>query len=191
LPFTPAARVRNLPAVAESKRRLPVLKQTPEEEQGEEARPPWHWAGFGAAATVAAWLPLLYVAEAAKRRLLDARFAGAASEEEVREAIGALPTTEQAKTWALVIGLPIVGFVVGAMFGGYVVGRWGGDKAGVREAAVAGALAALVIAVLSAVSGGGVSWVYVVLIGVSAGTAALGGKVGVRRRRKAMTPNIK
>jgi hypothetical protein len=177
--------------VAESKRRLPVLKQTPEEEQGAEARPPWHWAGFGAAATVAAWLPLLYVAEAAKRRLLDARFAGAASEEEVRDAIAALPSGEQARTWVLVIGLPIIGFIVGALFGGYVVGRWGGDRAGVREAAIAGALAALVVTVLSACSGGGVSWVYLVLVAVSAGTAALGGKVGARRRRKAMTPNVK
>jgi hypothetical protein len=177
--------------VAESKRRLPVLKQTPEEEQGEEARPPWHWVGFGTAAIVAAWLPLLYVAEALKKRLLDARFAGMASEEEVRDAIAALPGAEQARTWAVVIGLPIAAFVAGAVFGGYVVGRWGGDRAGVREAAIGGAMAAIVVAVLSAFGGGGVSWVYAVLVALSAGTAALGGKLGARRRKKAMTPNIK
>jgi MFS family permease len=176
--------------VSESKRRLPVLKQTPEEEQGEAPRPPWHWAGFGAAATVAAWLPLLYVAEVLEKRLLDARFAGL-SKDEVRDAVAALPSSEQAKTWLIVLGLPVVGFVVGAVFGGYVVGRWGGDRAGAREAAAAGAIAAAVVTVLSACSGGGVSWVYLALAAVAAGTAALGGKLGVRRRRKAMTPNIR
>lgn len=177
--------------MAETKKRLPVLKSTPEEEQGEEARPPWQWVGFGVAATFAAWVPLQYLAEAATQRLLAAWVAGASTASDVATALASLSSSERARVWAVVLGFRVVPAITSSFFGGYVVGRWGGDHAGPREAAIAGASTALVVSVLALAAFGGVVWWTPALVLVlTTPPAWLGGIVGMRRRKKAMTPNM-
>jgi hypothetical protein len=172
-------------------RRLPVLKATPEEEQGEEPRPPWHWSGFGAVVTFATWVPLAYVANAIMVRLVASHIGEHASIEETADAIRALPPGEQTKVWIIQLGIPAIPFLAGALFGGWVVGRWGGENAGVREATVGGVAAALIVVALGSCTARGVSWVMIVPIVLSAAMAAWGGALGLRRRVKAMTPNVR
>jgi hypothetical protein len=178
--------------VADTKKRLPVLKQTPEEEQGEEARPPWHWVGFGTVVFVGAWLPLAYAADAIMKKLFAGVGLGdAKTEEEVALVLASLEEGERTKLTLLVWLLRLLPCAIGAVVGGYIVGRWGGDRAGVREAAIAGVLGTTVMTVL-AVAQGGVFTVFLLIPVVIAGVfAAIGGKLGLRRRIKMLTPNMK
>jgi hypothetical protein len=189
--LTPAPLSGHAPRVAQSKKRLPVLKSTPEEEQGEEPRPPWQWVGFGVAATFGAWVPLQYLAEAATQRLLAAWVQRASTAEDVATAIASLSSSERARVWAVVLGFRVVPAIASSFFGGYVVGRWGGDNAGPRESAIAGAATALIVSVLALAAFGGVVWWTPALVLVlTTPPAWMGGRVGVRRRKRAMTPNM-
>jgi hypothetical protein len=176
--------------MSDTKRRLPVMKQTPEEEQGEEPRPPWHWIGFGAVATFTAWVPLLWIAGALISKLA-ARFGDVGSPAEMAAAIDALPPGEARKFTILVIGILVLAWLIGALFGGFVVGRWGGENAGAREAAIGGFAAALIAVSLTTYQMGGVSWTFLLLLAATAGAGAFGGRIGLSRRVKAMTPNMK
>src|SRR5258708_13511948 len=51
----------------QSKRRLPVLQSTAEEDPGDPHRPPWQWVVFGALAIFVVWLPLSAIAAVATR----------------------------------------------------------------------------------------------------------------------------
>jgi hypothetical protein len=153
----------------DSKRRLPVLKAPQADAPEEEPRPPWQWVGFGAVAIFVAWLPLSLLAGALAARLASAA-EGGTHDELVRAAI------------AIRVAYAIE-LALGAIGGGFVVGRWGAAGVGAREAALAGLAAALVAV--------GVSWAS---FGVSAGSllivvvavpmAALGGWLGMRRRAR-------
>ena len=174
------------------KKRLPVLKNTPEDEQGEEPRPPWHWVGFGVAATFAACVPLQYAAEWATQRLLAGYVGGASTAQEVAEALAALTSAERTKIWVIVVGIRALPLVVSSVFGGYVVGRWGGDNAGTREAAIAGATTALFVSVLAfAALGAGAWWTPALVLLLTTPAATWGGTMGIRKRQKAMTPNMR
>ena len=89
--------------MSETKKRLPVLKQTPEEEQGEGPRPAWHWVGFGACASIGAALPLSYVTTAIATRVL--------------------PTAESTPG-PIGLALSLPPFIIGGFVGGFLVGRW-------------------------------------------------------------------
>jgi len=173
------------------KKRLPVLANTPEDEQGEAPRPPWQWAGFGVAATFGACVPLQYLAEALTQRIMRAWVGEPDSAESTAAALAALSSGERAKVWVAVVGLRALPLVVASLFGGYVVGRWGGDNAGVREAAVGGVAVTIIVSVLAfAVVGLGAWWTPALILVLTVPAAAWGGRVGKTRRIKAMTPNL-
>lgn len=140
------------------KRRLPVLKtRTPEEEEA-AARPPWQWVGFGAVGIFAVWLPLSYVAGLAAARI-------------------------GAEGSAALLAVVVLGasLAIASTAGGFLVGRWGAEGVGVREAALAGLAAALIASGLSFGAPGALVGA-AVCVGVAVPFAALGGRVGLRRR---------
>lgn len=139
------------------KLRLPVLK-TQFEVEDAEPRPPWQWVGFGALAIFVVWVPLAYLTG-----IVAARFESLAASR--------LAT----------LGVAASGLAVAALAGGFLVGRWGGKDVGVREAALAGFAAALIATALSLGAPG--AWAgAVVTVVVAVPSAALGGRVGLRRR---------
>jgi hypothetical protein len=171
----------NVFRVAE-KRRLPVInsKASPDSD-GDEPRPPWHWVGFGVVAIFGAWLPLAYLAETAKRRFVTAMVGAVDSPEQAESAIAGLDPRDRSRLMAAAIGLPAVALALGAFAGGYLVGRWS-ERAGTREAAIAGALAGVVSGVLALLAGAGPTAFAPLFL--AALFAALGGRVGSRRRTK-------
>jgi tRNA-(ms[2]io[6]A)-hydroxylase len=184
------------PLVTE-RRRLPVIQSappakvegvTPSDEEAPEARPPWHWVGFGTVAIFAAWLPLAYAAQAVVARLLAHRFGADASAQDIALSVGALAAGERARLMALLALPNVLALGLASFGGGYLVGRFG-EGTGLREAASAGAMTALVALVLAlgggAASGGLPSIVTgVVTVLLSVGFAAWGGRVGLRKRQK-------
>jgi hypothetical protein len=136
------------------KRRLPILK-TQGGDDG-QPRPPWQWVVFGTLAVFVVWVPLLWVAE-----------------------LVALHMTGVPAFLLLCSALAI-----GALAGGFVVGRWGQRGVGVREAALAGALAAALASFLSWSRLGMVLVGSLVTVLLSAAAAMLGGWLGVRRRTR-------
>ncbi|HXN34175.1 MAG TPA: hypothetical protein VN894_20075, partial [Polyangiaceae bacterium] len=113
-----------------TKRRLPVLQEA-NEGTDEPPRPAWQWVGFGGLAIVAVWVPLSALVGAVAARLLahmsDERALGRAA--------------------LLTSGAYAVELAVGAMAGGYLVGKWGPKGVGVWQAALAGLAAAAALAV--------------------------------------------
>ncbi len=159
----------------EKKRRLPLVQQgPPPDEPGDEDRPPWHWSGIGAVATFLVWLPLAAIA--AK---LGARFADQA-ELGVSVPDGAATAVPLSALFVL-IGLQLAGFLLAASAGGFLVGRFGG-KAGPKEGAVGGFVAAAVAWALAAAAptpGPGAP-VWAVLLVVLGGLGAVSGFWGAR-----------
>jgi hypothetical protein len=150
------------------KRRLPVLNSPSAEENESDRRAPWQWVGFGALAIFTAWIPLAALAAAAAARLP----AGA-------DARGNAP----ALVGLAVVALYGAALALGAALGGFLVGRWGAAGVGVREAALAGLGAAIVAGAATWVSlGPSVGALFVA--GVALPMAALGGRAGLRRRRR-------
>ncbi len=146
------------------KRRLPMLPKAEVADESDEDRPPWHWAGIGAAAVFFAWLPLAYIVNGP----LGGLFSGGTV----------------AKVAA--VALNLAAFVIGSFGGGYLVGRFGG-QAGVKEATVAGAGAAVFAWMLAAsqARSGLLVWI-MMLTGMAmlgAGAARIGGAVGLMGRK--------
>lgn len=146
------------------KRRLPMLPKAEVADESDEDRPPWHWSGIGAVAVFLAWLPLAYIVNGP----LGGLFNGGTV----------------AKVAA--VALNLAAFVIGSFGGGYLVGRFGG-RAGVKEATVGGAGAALFAWVLAAsqARSGLLVWI-MMLTGMTmlgAGAARIGGAVGLHGRK--------
>jgi hypothetical protein len=153
-----------------------------------EARPPWHWVGFGTIATFALWLPLAYVAEAVRHRVFVSRFGASASEDQVRLAFAAMDDMERFR-WTAMQTLPhVIAFALGAFAGGLLIGRFG-TGTGPREAALSGAVTALVAVGVSwrviAEGGWGALVSLVVPLVIAVGFAWWGGRVGVARSANA------
>ena len=169
------------------KRRLPVIKAHAPDKEADPAgpgadepdeRPPWHWIGFGTVGVFGAWLPLSYVAQAVRARVVAARLGEVRSPEEIVAALGTLGHAEQVRL-AIMLFLPhALALAAAAWVGGFLVGRWGGAGVGVREAALSGAFAAFVA---TALAWQGWSWVPLVPIALGTLTAAFGGSVGKRK----------
>ncbi len=169
------------------KRRLPLLPSQPPTPSGaggdgDEAdeRPPWQWIGFGTAAIFGAWLPLAYLAEGVKARVLRGYVSDGASAEDAQLAIAALTSGERTRLLVMTAILYVGPLLAGAYAGGFLVGKWGG-KAGVREAALAGAATAMIVSALSW-SSTGLSWAPLVGLALATPASALGGLAGTRRR---------
>jgi hypothetical protein len=146
----------------DGKRRLPLLRP---ENADEPARSPWQWVGFGAVAIFAVWLPLSALAVK-----IAARFGG---REEESSGFG--------RSAVLVLGSFGAALALGALGGGFLVGRWGGPGVGVREAALAGLVAAVLATLVSWLSFG-LAPATLVVAAVATPMAALGGTLGWRRR---------
>lgn len=142
----------------EPKRRLPVLKSPPAGEEDEPPRPPWQWVGFGALGIFVVWLPLAWLATLGALRMGE----------------GDVSPVARAAPFA-------ISLVLAATAGGYLVGRWGAAGVGVREAALAGLSAALVATVLSW-GAAGISVGALVTVVLAVPPAALGGRLGMKRR---------
>lgn len=156
-------------------------------EDDDEARPPWHWVGFGTIATFACWLPLAYVAEAVRHRIFESRFGTSPSREDVELAFAAMNGMDRFR-WTAMQTLPhLVAFAVSAFAGGLLVGRFGSGT-GPREGAASGLVTALVALAVSwrVLAEGG--WGAVVSVVVPLVIAVLfawwGGRVGTRKRAK-------
>jgi hypothetical protein len=154
----------------DSKRRLPVLKTPQADAPDEEPRPPWQWVGFGAVAIFVAWLPLSLLVGALAARLA-AGAEGGTQDDVVRAAL----TIRVAY---------FVELALGAIGGGFVVGRWGAAGVGVREAALAGLAAGLIAVGVSCASFGVSVGSLVVIVAIAVPAAAIGGWLGLRRRAR-------
>jgi len=165
-------------SVAE-KRRLPVLNAP--QEPAEDARPAWHWVGFGVVIILAAWLPLAYLAEFAKGRAIAAFLGPAESQDQATLAVAALSSGDRARLTVLLIGLPALALSAGALAGGYIVGRFS-DKAGWRESAAAGAAVGVLSGLLAFASGS--TFAAFVPAFLSLVMAGLGGSWGARKRAR-------
>jgi hypothetical protein len=152
------------------KRRLPVL-QAPSE-QPEEARPVWHWVGFGAVAIFVAWLPLAYFGESLGRRLALARLGGAT--------VDSLARRERLEVLAMIALPQVAALAIAGAFGGFLVTRFGvGTKR--RDAAAAGAVVGLLALGLTYAQVGFSIAALVVPI-LAALASAAGGALGARRK---------
>jgi hypothetical protein len=143
------------------KRRLPVLQEPPGDDPDAPPRPPWQWVGFGALGVFVVWLPLAWVTT-----LVVLRLGGPEA-----------PPVAQALLFA-------ASLVLAALAGGYLVGRWGTRGVGVREAALSG-LSAGVVAATIASGNLGVPLRVLITVGavsVAAPPAALGGRLGMKKR---------
>lgn len=164
-------------------RRLPVIQDNSSDEG--PARSPVQWVAIAAALTIALWVPLVVLA-LALGRALAARIAGV---DDVSQLPGTAATPPGPVRIALAASLIVpalasLALACGAV--GLTVGRFGG-RAGAREA-VSGCTLAALVAWLMSVSGGSLSpWpvaaTTLVVLGVLAAvSAALGARVGRRRR---------
>jgi hypothetical protein len=152
----------------ETKRRLPVLKTSEgTEDDAAPARTPWQWVAFGALAIFAVWLPLAFVAAWVASRL---------AAPDATSAEGVLAR-------AAPVAVLAAGPALAGLAGGWLVGRWGAAGVGLREAALAG-LAAATIASALAFGAPGALWGAVIIVLVAVPSAALGGALGLRRRRR-------
>jgi hypothetical protein len=172
----------------DKKRRLPVLNtpsspgapNAPSAESGEDdgaPRPPWHWIGFGTVAVFVVWVPLSYVAELVRARATRAWIGDPETPEAAAAVIAALGPGDRAKLGLVVFVVHGLALAASAFAGGWLVGRYAKESAGVREAALAGFMAALVATVLA---WSGLSWVPLVTMAVAAAAGAVGGRVGKR-----------
>jgi hypothetical protein len=146
--------------MADAKRRLPVLKS---DDAPGDARPAWHWIGFGALMIFTAWLPLAYVGEA-----LVARWAPLGE------------GSAEGRSFAGPLASVLVPVALAAAGGGFVVGRFG-KPAAAREAGLAGLAAGAVAVAFTALSGG---WSPLSLVVTALTTlfAGVGGALGRRGR---------
>jgi tRNA-(ms[2]io[6]A)-hydroxylase len=149
-----------------------VLQPSAQEETDEE-RPPWHWAGLGTVAIFIVWLPLAGLASALLRRALEGSSADAA------------PRSIQVP----MVALHIAAFCAAGAAGGLLVGRFGG-RAGLREATASGVIAAALawtLAISQGALAGGLGWAILLLVMATLGGAAAhaGGRAGLHRRPRA------
>jgi hypothetical protein len=147
------------------KRRLPLA---PSGDGGpEEDRPGWQWVGFGAFAIFVVWLPLSALSTA-----VAVRWARPSPDE----------SSGQAGRAALaLVASSALAIAIGAWAGGFVVGKWGGSRAGLRVAAFAGLTAAVVAVAVSWIAYG-FDPASLIVIGIAVPFAALGGKRGLASR---------
>ncbi len=131
------------------------------------------------------WMPLAYLGQLAARGYWASRL-GETDPAEVAEAYDRLEGGARLELQAVLAGVPAMAFLIAALVGGLVVGRFD-EGSGVRDATWAGALVAVVAAILAVVTpspvGTGPAFV-LAMAGVSllgAGAARLGAWLGRRR----------
>lgn len=161
-------------------RRLPVLQNATAE--GEEDRPAWHWVLIGILFIFSIWVPLAMVANWISGRILHRTF-GEMPPAEIANHLATAPQSTQLAVWLSVTAGPALSFAASCWSAGALVGRFGA-KAGVRQAAMAGALSAAIGALLSWGLTSRLSSVagLALLLPLGTGAAWLGGRFGFARR---------
>jgi hypothetical protein len=81
------------------------------------------------------------------------------------------------------LGASLLALALAALGGGFIVGRWGGDGVGVREAALGG-LAASIVAIAASWLSFGVALGALFIVVVAVPFAGLGGKLGISRKHR-------
>lgn len=159
-------------------RRLPVLQNAPADEE----RPPWHWAVIGAVFIFSIWAPLAMVSSWIGGRVVH-HLIGELPRDELSLRLADASAADRFWLWFALTVVPVVAYGLACVGSGALVGRFGG-RAGPREAAVGGALAAVSAAVVMLLQAGADVSVasLVVLVPVGMGGAWLGGAFGKKRR---------
>ena len=145
------------------KRRLPLLNAR--DESQEPPRPPWQWVCFGAVAIFATWVPLSAFVGA-----VTARLVAHASDETAERRFALVATAGYA-----------IELAAGSVAGGYLVGKWGPPGVGMREAVLAGFIAAALAAAMTFASAG-FSEGLLLLAAIAPIAAAAGARLGLRGR---------
>jgi hypothetical protein len=166
-------------------RRLPVVQSSAPEDAAAEARPAWQWVLIGGGLVFTIWLPLAMVALALGRWLASTRVELTDPEAVIRFETSA-SASERMVVSAMILVPIVVSLGVACMAGGALVGRFGG-RSGLREALLAGVVAACTAWVVALAAGALSPWPVAVVTGVSlpllaAFFAWLGGRWGLRRR---------
>lgn len=162
-------------SLASSKRRLPVLTSRNDPESFDYPR--WLWLLVGAGVTFSLWVPLGIAALFSARRLANL----------LSLALGS--PGDRVISLVAVLAPLLLSFFLSSFGGGALVGRFAA-RSGILQGAWAGALGAFVAWGLAAVRGGLHPWPVafsslVVLLLVGGGSAALGARIGLRRRARA------
>lgn len=169
------------------KRRLPVVQPIDEAEEEAYERPAWHWVVIGAVGAFLFFVLGLQVAQWLARREIM-RLVGEGDAAVVRRAL--LTGAQEAYLNLLVYGLPLLCLLASTGFGGLLVGRFGG-RAQLREATLCGTASGALTAAIAATSmwprGEVRAWLAAAVILLVVGTlgAWLGGKRGLKRRKRA------
>ncbi len=166
-------------------RRLPVLQNQAPEDEAAATRPPWHWALIGGGLIFTMWIPLAILAEWIAR-VLSAHLVDVGDPGAMARFNQQASPSQRAMLVIFVVGPVALSFVAACLAGGALVGRFGG-RAGVREAAFGGVVAALASWVVAALAGSLSPWLLavaalVVLGAVGGLIAGAGGRFGVGRR---------
>src|SRR3712207_1074469 len=111
--------------MADKKRPLPVLNNGGPDAGDEPPRPPWHWVGFGVVLVFAASVPLVWIAETIKKRVIAGFLGPVTSASDVERAMTALDGRSRAAVVFATVGLPAVALMIGAYAAGFVVGKFG------------------------------------------------------------------
>ncbi|HEV3191708.1 MAG TPA: hypothetical protein VGY54_14460 [Polyangiaceae bacterium] len=149
-----------------AKRRLPLIQSA--EDDGDPKRPAWQWVGFGTLIIFVLWLPLSALALP-----IAMRFAG-------EDRPGGVAPTSAATA---LLGASSLGLALAAFGGGFTVGRWGAERIGTREAALAGLVAAI-IAIAASWLSYGIALGATLTVVIAVPLAGLGGKLGTSRRHR-------
>jgi len=159
-------------------RRLPVLQNAPPDEE----RPAWQWAAIGVVFIFSIWAPLAMLASWLAGRV-SRQLLGDLPPDELSLRLADASSGDRFWLWFVLTVAPIVAYALSCWASGAMVGRFGG-KAGPREAAMAGAFAALVGAGLTLLraSASASAASLLVLVPVGVGAAWLGGTFGKKRR---------
>src|SRR5262249_21150257 len=119
-------------------RRLPVLQG---DSTSDDDRPAWHWVVIGFLFAFSIWAPLAMLASWGGEQIVR-RILGDLPPDELGLELAQASSVDRFWLWFGLTGAPIVAYTFSCWAAGALVGRFGG-KAGPKEAARAGGLAAL------------------------------------------------
>ena len=160
-------------------RRLPVLQSA---STADDDRPAWHWVVIGFLFAFSIWAPLAMLASWGGGQIVR-RILGDLPADELGLELAQASSVDRFWLWFGLTGAPIVAYTFSCWAAGALVGRFGG-KAGPKEAAVAGGLAALAGAGLTLFRASAATSTasLLILVPLGVGGAWLGGRMGWRLR---------